>query len=155
FAHEHGIEMFVPPQFSVVKYLKEIERMERAYNTHFNTLWNMVSKAKYPLMKQFFETVASRARHIYKVANRDVEAWLKAVMSPLETQVREHHIQLRRRLDSVRRIHRASDELESRILELEQSREALETQRQGLKQQVGALDMIIEAPDVLPLDANG
>jgi hypothetical protein len=154
FAHENRLDIYVPPQFSVLKYLKEIERMERAYNTHFNTLWNMVSKAKYPLMKQFFETVASRARHIYKVANRDVEAWLKAVMSPLETQVREHHIQLRRRLDSVRRIHRASDELESRILELEQTREALETQRQGLKQQVGALDMIIEAPDVLPLAAN-
>jgi len=154
FAHENRLDIYVPPQFSVLKYLKEIERMERAYNTHFNTLWNMVSKAKYPLMKQFFETVASRARHIYKVANRDVEAWLKAVMSPLETQVREHHIQLRRRLDSVRRIHRASDELESRIIELEQSREALETQRQGLKQQVGALDMIIEAPDVLPLAAN-
>jgi uncharacterized protein (DUF2342 family) len=129
--------------------------MERAYNTHFNTLWNMVSKAKYPLMKQFFETIASRARHVYKVANRDVEGWLKAVMSPLETQVREHHIQLRRRLDSIRRIHRASDELENRILELEQAREALEAQQQGLRQQVSALDMVIEAPEALPLAANG
>ncbi|HEX6136566.1 MAG TPA: dynamin family protein [Casimicrobiaceae bacterium] len=154
FAHEHGLEVYVPPQFSVLKYLKEIERMERAYNTHFNTLWNMVSKAKYALMKQFFETVASRARHIYKVANRDVEGWLKAVMSPLETQVREHHIQLRRRLDSIRRIHRASDELENRIVELEQAREALETQRDGLRQQVTAVDIIIEAPEPLPLAAN-
>jgi hypothetical protein len=155
FAHENGIEVFVPPQFSVLKYLKEIERMERAYNTHFNTLWNMVSKAKYPLMKQFFETVASRARHVYKVANRDVEGWLKAVMSPLETQVREHHIQLRRRLDSIRRIHRASDELENRIVELEQQREAIEAQRTGLKHQLAVVDQIIEAPDVLPLAANG
>jgi len=155
FAHENRTELYVPPQFSVLKYLKEIERMERAYNTHFNTLWNMVSKAKYPLMKQFFETIASRSRHIYKVANRDVEVWLKAVMSPLETQVREHHTQLRRRLDSVRRIHRASDELESRIIELEQTREAIEVQRQGLKQQVGSLDMIIEAPEAIPLAANG
>jgi uncharacterized protein (DUF2342 family) len=114
----------------------------------------MVSKAKYPLMKQFFETVASRARHIYKVANRDVEGWLKAVMSPLETQVREHHIQLRRRLDSIRRIHRASDELENRILELEQQREAIEAQRQGLRQQLAGVDTIIEAPDALPLAAN-
>jgi len=139
----------------VLKYLKEIERMERAYNTHFNTLWNMVSKAKYPLMRQFFETIASRSKHIYKVANRDVEAWLKAVMSPLETQVREHHIQLRRRLDSIRRIHRASDELENRILELEQSREALEAQLQGLRKEIAAVDLIIEAPDALPLAANG
>ena len=155
FAHEHKLDIFVPPQFSVLKYLKEIERMERAYNTHFNTLWNMVSKAKYPLMKQFFETVASRARHVYKVANRDVEGWLRAVMSPLETQVREHHIQLRRRLDSIRRIHRASDELESRILELEQQREAIEAQRQALRQQIASVDLIIESPDPLPMAANG
>ncbi|MDE2358422.1 MAG: GTPase, partial [Betaproteobacteria bacterium] len=101
------------------------------------------------------ESIASRSKHIYKVANRDVEAWLKAVMSPLETQVREHHIQLRRRLDSIRRIHRASDELETRIVELEQSREALETQRQGLRKQVAAVDLIIEAPEGLPLAANG
>src|SRR6516225_8298633 len=105
FAKENGIEPFVPPSFSTLRYEKEIERLERAYNTHFNTLWNMVSKAKFPLMKRFFETIASRAKHAYVIANRDVEAWLKAVMSPLETQVKEHQLQLKRRLDSIRRIH--------------------------------------------------
>ena len=50
----------MPPPFSVLKYQKEIERLERAYNQHFNTLWNMVSKAKFALMQRFFETVASR-----------------------------------------------------------------------------------------------
>src|SRR5206468_11452871 len=45
FAREHNLEPFVPPPFSVLKYLKEIDRLERAYNTHLNTLWNMVSKA--------------------------------------------------------------------------------------------------------------
>ena len=155
FASEHGLEPFVPPQFSVLKYQKEVERLERAYNTHFNTLWNMVSKAKYPLMRQFFETVAARAKHAYKVANRDLESWLKAVMSPLETQVREHHLQLRRRLDSIQRIHRASDELETRIGELEQARDALEIQLRGLRQQASAVDVVIEAPDALPQAANG
>ena len=97
FAKEHGLEPFTPPEFSMLKYQKEIDRLERAYNVHFNTLWNMVSKAKFALMKRFFETVASRAKHVYDIANRDVESWLKAVMAPLETQVREHHLQLRRR----------------------------------------------------------
>ena len=40
----------------MLKYQKEIDRLERAYNQHFNTLWNMVSKAKFALMKRFFET---------------------------------------------------------------------------------------------------
>jgi len=154
FAKEHGLSAFDPPPFSVLKYQKEIERLERAYNTHFNTLWNMVSKAKFALMKRFFETIASRVKHVYVIANRDAEAWLKAVMSPLETQVREHHIQLRRRLDSIKRIHRASDELEDRIGELEQQAEAIRLQIRGLEQKVFGIDAIVESPDLVPLAAN-
>ncbi|MNY44768.1 hypothetical protein D3C86_1798240 [compost metagenome] len=41
-------------------------------------------------------------------------------MTPLEAQVREHQKQLRRRVDSIERIHEATDTLESRIAELEQ-----------------------------------
>jgi len=154
FAKEHNLEPFVPPPFSVLKYLKEIDRLERAYNTHINTLWNMVSKAKYPLMKRFFETIASRAKHAYDVANRDVEAWLKAVMAPLETQVKEHHLQLRRRLESIKRIHLASDELEDRIAELEQAREALDAQVRALQAELTAIDEVVEAEDAMPMAVN-
>ena len=154
FAKEHNLAPFTPPPFSVLKYQKEIERLERAYNTHFNTLWNMVSKAKFSLMKRFFETIASRVKHVYVVANRDVEAWLKAVMSPLETQVREHHLQLRRRLDSIRRIHQASGDLEERIAELEQQADAIRLQVRGLELQIAGIDGIVDQPDALPLAAN-
>ncbi len=154
FAKEHGLEPFTPPQFSVLKYQKEVERLERAYNTHFNTLWNMVSKAKFALMKRFFETIASRVKHVYVVANRDVEAWLKAVMSPLETQVREHQLQLRRRLDSIKRIHVASDELEERIDELEQQEDAIRAQARALLHRIAQIDQVVEQPDALPLAAN-
>jgi hypothetical protein len=155
YAQEHGLEPFAPPPLSVLKYHKEIERLERAYNEHFNTLWNMVSKAKFPLMRRFFETVASRAKRVYDVANRDVDAWLRAVMGPLETQVKEHHLQLKRRLDSIRRIHNASDELEERIAELGQQRETLAGQLRALKREVAAIDEVVAAPDGLPLAANG
>jgi DNA repair exonuclease SbcCD ATPase subunit len=154
FAHEHQLQPFVPPPFSVLKYVKEIERLERAYNTHFNTLWNMVSKAKFPLMKRFFETIASRAKHAYDVANRDVEAWLKAVMAPLETHVREHHLQLRRRLESIKRIHSASDELEERIAELMQARDAVAAQIAALEDELRAIDAVVEADDALPMAVN-
>ena len=155
FAGEHGLEPFTPPPFSMLKYQKEVERLERAYNVHFNTLWNMVSKAKFTLMKRFFETVAIRVKHVYDIANRDLESWLKAVMSPLESQVREHHIQLRRRLDSVKRIHRASDELEERVAELEQAEAGVRAQIDALARELAAIDAIINQPELLPLAANG
>jgi DNA repair exonuclease SbcCD ATPase subunit len=155
FASEHGIEPFSPPTFSMLKYQKEVERLERAYNVHFNTLWNMVSKAKFTLMKRFFETIAIRVKHVYDIANRDLESWLKAVMAPLETQVREHHIQLRRRLESVKRIHRASDELEERLTELEQSEAGIRAQIGALDRELASIVAIIEQPELMPLAANG
>lgn len=41
-------------------------------------------------------------------------------MSPMETQVREHQMQLRRRLESIKRIHKATDTLEDRLREFEE-----------------------------------
>src|SRR4030095_8386010 len=55
FSAEHGVEPFVPPPFSMLKYHKEIDRLERAYTEHFNTLWNMPSKANVALTRRVFE----------------------------------------------------------------------------------------------------
>jgi hypothetical protein len=154
FAKEHGLEPFTPPVFSMLKYQKEIDRLERAYNAHLNTLWNMLSKAKFALMKRFFETIAIRVKHVYDIANRDLETWLKALMAPLEKQVREHHLQLRRRLESVKRIHRASEELEDRLGELEQQEAAVRSQIDALAREVAAIDAVIDQPELLPLAAN-
>ncbi|HEX9302809.1 MAG TPA: dynamin family protein [Casimicrobiaceae bacterium] len=154
FAKEQGLERYAPPPFSMMKYQKEIDRLERAYNQHFNTLWNMVSKAKFALMKRFFYTIASRVKHVYDIANRDLDSWLRAVMSPLETQVKEHHLQLRRRLESIKRIHRASGELEERVAELVAQEEALAAQVRALAREVAAIEAIVLQPDAVPLAAN-
>ena len=53
-------------------------------------------------------------------------------MAPMETQVREHQIQLRRRLESIKRIHQATETLEERINELLQMESHLESQVQGI-----------------------
>ena len=155
FAKEHGLEPFTPPPFSMLKYQKEVERLERAYNTHFNTLWNMVSKAKFALMKRFFETSRRASSTSTTSPTATSKRGCKAVMSPLETQVREHHLQLRRRLDSIKRIHRASDELEERIAELEQAKDALDAQiaRAGARSSPRSTRSS-QSPDALPLAAN-
>ena len=138
----------------MLKYQKEIERLDRAYATHFNTLWNMVSKAKFALMRRFFETIASRVAHVSEVANRDVDGWLRGVMSPLESQVREQHRQLRRRLDSVKRIQGASGELEERLGELDEAMVEIDAQIATLETDVCAVDAVIAQQEPLPLAAN-
>ncbi|HEY9101340.1 dynamin family protein [Chitinimonas sp.] len=118
FSEEHGLGAVTPPPFSTLKYHKEIARLEKSFNEHFNTFGAILTTSQNKLTKKFFETIASRVVYVYEVANRDAENWLKAVMAPMETQVREHQMQLRRRLESVKRIHKATDTLEDRIEEL-------------------------------------
>ncbi len=118
FSEEHGLNHATTTPFSTLKYQKEIAKLEKAYNDHFNTIMVYASERS-GLTKKFFETVATRVVQVYEIANRDADNWLKAIMAPMETQVREHQLQLRRRLESIKRIHKATDTLEDRINELE------------------------------------
>ncbi len=133
FAKEHGLRKCDPPAFSTLRYQKELVKYERAYKEQFNTALNMIANEQMTLTSKFFETLASRVIHVYEVANRDVENWLKAVISPMESQVREHQIQLRRRLESIKRIYQATDTLEDRIAELENVEKAIRAQTMDLK----------------------
>ena len=140
FSKEHGLRKSEPPAFSTLRYQKELAKLERAYKEQFNTAFNMIANEKMTLTTKFFETLASREIHVYDVANRDVENWLKAVIAPMESQVREHQLQLRRRLESIKRIYKATDTLEDRILELENIEKSIRAQAadlQVLRQHMG------------------
>ena len=70
-------------------------------------------------------------------------------MAPMETQVREHQIQLKRRLESIKRIHQATDTLEDRIAELDGVEQNLLQQIEALEEIVGRVqDMLV------PLDSR-
>ena len=133
FSKEHGLRKSEPPAFSTLRYQKELAKLERAYKEQFNTAFNMIANEKMTLTTKFFETLASRVIHVYEVANRDVENWLKAVIAPMESQVREHQLQLRRRLESIKRIYKATDTLEDRILELENIEKSIRAQMADLQ----------------------
>jgi hypothetical protein len=132
FSKDHGLRKSDPPAFSTLRYQKELAKLERAYKEQFNTAFNMIANEKMTLTSKFFETLASRVIHVFEVANRDIENWLKAVISPMESQVREHQLQLRRRLESIKRIYKATDTLEDRILELEAIEKGIQAQLDDL-----------------------
>jgi hypothetical protein len=133
FSKEHGLRKSDPPAFSTLRYQKELAKLERAYKEQFNTAFNMIANEKMTLTSKFFETLASRVIHVFEVTNRDIENWLKAVISPMESQVREHQLQLRRRLESIKRIYKATDTLEDRILELEAIEKNIQSQSEDLR----------------------
>ena len=118
FAVEHGLKLGTPIGFSLLTYEKEIDRLDQWCNTHINSMFQLLTHEKSQLTQRFFEEVAIQVRKTFEHANRDAESWLKAIMAPMEIQIREHQIQLKRRLESIKRIHQATDTLEERIEEL-------------------------------------
>jgi hypothetical protein len=118
FAVEHGLRLGSPTTFSLLRYEKELNRLENWCNEHLGSMVSLLTTDKKHLMQKFFEEVAMQVRRFFEKANKDVETWLRAIMAPMETQVREHQIQLKRRLESIKRIHQATDTLEDRIAEL-------------------------------------
>jgi hypothetical protein len=121
FSDEHGLGAVNPPDHSLHKYQKEMARLERIFEERFNTVFKMLTLGQHQLTARFFETLASKVVQVFEFANSETESWLKALISPMETQVREHKIQLKRRLESVSRIHAATETLDERIAEIEMS----------------------------------
>jgi hypothetical protein len=149
FAIEHGLKLGSPTTFSLLRYEKELDRLQAWCDSHLNTMVSLLTHDKKNITQKFFEEVAVQVRRAFEHANRDAEVWLRAIMAPMETQVREHQIQLKRRLESIKRIHQATDTLEDRIAELDGV-------EQNLLQQIEALEEITgRVQDMLmPLDTQ-
>jgi hypothetical protein len=131
FSSEHGLAVTTPMPFSLEKYSNEIMRIDDIYQKQFGAA-TMMTTPQVPLMQKFFDSIASRVKQNFVRANRDVEVWLKVVMAPLESQIAEHKNQLRRRKQSISRIHDASESLEDKLQVLELLQANLLQQKQAL-----------------------
>ena len=146
FSVEHGLKLGTPTGFSLIRYQKEIDRLEYWCNTHLNTLFKLITNDKNKVTQKFFEEVAVQVKRAFERANRDAESWLKAIMAPMETQVREHQIQLKRRLESIKRIHQATDTLEDRINELLHVENTLVSQIQSIAEIGHTIQSLLNKP---------
>jgi hypothetical protein len=135
FQEEHGLSNIKPGSFSVMKYMREVKRVEEKHMQFVNGMSLLMTEQKV-VTKKFYESAVSRIRAIFSTANRDADGWLKTIMSPMESQVREHQVQLRRRLESIKRIHKASDTLEDRLSELKHVRDGMSEQQKAMETQV-------------------
>ncbi len=147
FSVEHGLKLGTPTTFSLLRYEKELDRLQAWCNDHLNSMVSLLTHDKKNITHKFFDEVATQVRRAFEHANRDAEIWLRAIMAPMETQVREHQIQLKRRLESIKRIHQATDTLEDRIAELEGVEKNLLEQIEALEEVIGRVQEML-----VPLD---
>ncbi|WP_051378863.1 dynamin family protein [Derxia gummosa] len=117
FAVERSMTIPPAPQLKLGRYVEAIDRLRRKADAHFGAL-NIVTRLRANLVERFFAAMAQGVRDIFDRAGRDAEAWLDCALTPIESQVREYQRDLRRRLESIRRVHEASHELDDRVDEL-------------------------------------
>lgn len=144
FQEDHGLTNIKPGAFSVMRYIREIKRLQAKHEQFVKSLSLFMTKQN-SLTDNFFESSVAKLRAIFKAANKDADNWLKTIMSPMEAQVREHQIQLRRRLESIKRIHQASDTLEDRLKELEHIRDSIREQEGDLEKRVNKIVSAMES----------
>lgn len=146
FAAQHGLSLGSPILFSMKRYVAELDRIEALQRRHFGAI-SLVTTEKWALMRRFFESVAARIKALYEKLNRDIQAWLRAVMAPIEGQIREHQDQLRRRLDAVRRVIDATGSLDERIEALERMRAEAEQRTAVADELVGQIRATLGLPE--------
>jgi Dynamin family len=146
FGQAYGVELGPPPAFSLADRRQQMTSLEKTFRQQFGAVLTLVTRDKRTLIQQFFEIIASQMRKTFDHANRDADQWLRALMAPLEGQVREVQRQLKHRLDNVRRIQNATDSLEDRIDELEQAHATLHGQIGELKEIETGLAATLRAP---------
>ena len=117
FEKDHGISNFSVRRLRLEKFRQEISRLESKHS-NLKTTKTLFFREQMSITNRFYESVCSASRKIFSGALRDAKNWNNNLMVPMETHVREHHTQLRRRLESVKRIHKASDTVETRLQEL-------------------------------------
>ena len=153
FQEEHGLSSIKPSAFSVTKYVRELKRLESKHE-HVMKGRSLLVKEQRSVVRSFSESAMAKARTIYTLANRDADAWLKTIMSPMESQVREHQIQLRRRLESIKRIHQASDTLEDRMSELQHVQSGMLEQQNALNRHAAKIEAALGGNDSASLAAE-
>lgn len=147
FAEELGWTTAPPMPFSLDTYINELERAEAAYKVHFGAL-AVLTKDKWTLIERFFETVVSKSREIFSSAERDAEAWVRSLLPPLEVQVREQRLQLKKRTENVARIRDAQGTLDLRISEIGEALEDVQARLVELKRHVDRSRRMAEADRV-------
>ncbi len=143
FQEEHGLANIKPRRFSINKYQREIKRLIERHE-HFIRGLSMVMTEQMVLGRRFYDSAVSSVRRVFQRANRDTDDWLKTIMSPMESQVREHQVQLRRRLESIKRIHKASDTLEDRLAELEHVQDGIKRQRAAMDELITQVEAVLD-----------
>ena len=124
---EFGFGLVLMPGPDLTTYIDELALIEQSY-TQYLGLGQSIRLAQPHFMAQFRRMLTTRLAAVWDNARADFDRWNQGMSSHVEVQLCERRRGFQKRAESLQRIRGASDELESRLLEIEQQ-DALVQQR--------------------------
>ena len=85
FSRDYGLSLGMPLRFSTKRYFTKIEQVAQTHQRQFSLL-KLLTVNKAVLTQRFFDSAAVSLKKIYTVAIRELEGWLRSLMTPLESQ---------------------------------------------------------------------
>lgn len=138
----HGLAKLKLDSFALDPHYEDLKRLYRKAETFRNSP-TMVMTEQHFVVKRFFITLVSRARHLFDECNKAAHLWSNAVMAPVFAQIREHKRMMDQRIENLQKIHHSMRHLNERMAELTAAKRHLEEQ-QAVNQSV--LGMLGNAP---------
>jgi hypothetical protein len=135
---ELGFSVPIPKVMTLRRLHKEIDMIEQGYGQHVS-LTNFLRLQQGSYLERLLRSIYSRLRTAFESALRDMDAWNKASVSTLETQLRERRKSFSRRIGAVDRIEEAIAGLQERIDEAKKHEVQLQRTLDELRSQVMAL----------------
>jgi GTPase SAR1 family protein len=145
----HGLAKIKLESFALQPYYKELKRLNEEAEVFRNSPAMMMTEQHF-VVKRFFITLVSRARHLFEECNKDAAAWSKAVMSPVFAQIREHKVMMDQRMENLKKINRSVKHLNERIAQLQAAKAKLESQQQVNRDILAKISEPLPEQDVPP-----
>jgi hypothetical protein len=145
FHADHGLAKLRPVAFSLLNQRSQLQSLYVESEAYRNSPVMVMSEAHF-VIQRFFITLVSRTRDLFNECNNAAHAWSKAMMAPILAQVREHKIMMDQRLENLKKVHENLDNLQARILELENSKQNLESQLATIRRMLAKIEAPTGAP---------
>lgn len=119
FQDDYGFEVATPKVFIPMKYSVEIELLLQEVET-FRRSPAMVLGSPRQVGRRFEEEMVSRARVLFEQLRMACDGWIREALQPLAQEIAAHKTTMEKRLESLQRIGRSKDSLQTRIEQMQQ-----------------------------------
>jgi hypothetical protein len=146
---EFGFSLVAEVPLDVRRYTDDLNLIERNYVQYLG-LSQAFRLAQPGFQEQFRRMLISRLRVVFETISNDIELWNKTASAQVDSQLRERRRNFKRRYESLDRIQSASNELDTRLQEVQAQDERvmqLQTRLSVLMAQLADMTEVVDATD--------